>query len=162
MNKGDFQNIMNMAISIELEAFEFYRFVADVINDLEMKKLFREFAEEERAHADILTKIKEQDIENFSFCGGEGFTISNVCVGPDYKISERVGLPKLSMDMKPLEALALAMKKEEETINVYSNIAAGINDPDKKRIFNELAKMELVHKEKIEDLYTNAAFPEIW
>lgn len=35
-------------------------------------------------------------------------------------------------------------------------------DPEQKKIFTELAKMECGHKGRFEELYTNSAFVEAW
>ncbi|MDD4802899.1 MAG: ferritin family protein [Syntrophomonas sp.] len=151
MDKKDFENIMDMAIAAEIEAYEFYRDVAAKISDAGMKKLFQEFADEEQGHKKALENIKAKEIQNFSFTSG-----------PNYKISEMVELPKLSIDMKPADAIALAMKKEEESMNTYSYLASVTDDPDKKNLFAGLAKMEEGHKVRMEGLYTDTAYPEVW
>ncbi len=64
--------------------------------------------------------------------------------------------------MKPADAIALAIKKEEEAMNVYSLFSQSSSEPEQARIFEELATMEQGHKVKLEELYTNMAFPEVW
>jgi len=82
--------------------------------------------------------------------------------GQNYKVSETVERPKLSMDMKPVDAIALAMKKEEDAMNLYLGCSQASDDAEQKNIFDNLAAMEQSHKAKLEDLYTNMAFPEAW
>lgn len=151
MDKKDFEGIMDMAIAAEIEAYEFYQAVAASVSDRSLKTIFQEFADEEKGHRTSLEGIKEKEIQNFSFSAGT-----------DYKISEAVELPKLSMAMKPADAVALAMKKEEEAMKVYRSLAAATNDPEKQRVFASLAKMEEGHKTRMEGLYTQTAFPEVW
>ncbi|MBP1671744.1 MAG: conserved hypothetical cytosolic protein [Bacteroidetes bacterium] len=153
---------MDVVIAAEVESSKFYRDVAAKVADESMKILFLQFAEEEQQHATSMKNIKEMDIEDFSFCEGAGYKISQTCMVGDYKISEGVQMPKLSADMKPVDAIALAMKKEEEAMKTYSSLAEVTDDPAKKHVFAQLAKMEEAHKVKIEDLYTNAAFGEVW
>ena len=80
---------------------------------------------------------------------------------PDFKVSETVDLPRLSIDMKPLDAVALVMKKEE-AIKIYSKLATFTSDSEKQRIYYELAQIGEKHKSRMEALYTNTAFPEVW
>jgi len=68
----------------------------------------------------------------------------------------------LSADMKPVDAIALAMKKEEEAVKAYTHLASSVNDRALQRIYTELAQMEKEHKARMEDLYTNMAFGEVW
>jgi rubrerythrin len=44
----------------------------------------------------------------------------------DYKVAETVDEPELSMDMKPADAFALAMKKEEEAMKQYTEMAGHV------------------------------------
>ena len=151
MDKKDFEGIIDMAIAAEIEAYEFYKDVTATISDPSLKMIFQEFADEEKGHRTALEGIKEKEIQNFSFS-----------VGADYKVSEEVNYPKLSIAMKPSDAIALAMKKEEVAMRIYNNLAAVTNDPEKQKVFASLAKMEEGHKTKMEGLYVQTAFPEVW
>jgi len=151
MNQSEFERIMKLAIEAETEAYEFYRDVSEKVTDASVKKIYQEFAQEELGHRTLLEQILKHDIKTFSFTGAS-----------DYKVSETVELPRLSLELKPVDAIALAMKKEEEAMKTYSSLAALSADPQKQKIFSELAKMEEGHKARMESLYTNTAFPEVW
>ncbi len=151
MDEQAFENIMNRAIAAETEAYDFYCHAAERLSEASAKKLFREFAVEKQERKQLLEEIKGKEIQNFSFSRGA-----------DYKIAESVELPPLSINMKPVEAIALAMKKEEEAMNTYAHLAASTSDEEKKNIFEQLARMEEGHKVQIEGLYTQMAFPEVW
>lgn len=151
MDIKEFDVIMDMAIAAEVEAYEFYTNVAAISKDASMKKIFAELAQEESGHKVSLESIKVKELQNFSFTAAT-----------DYKVSETVEMPKLSMDLKPADAIALAMKKEEEAMKMYTGLANAATDADKKAIFISLANMESGHKAKMEDLYTQTAFPEVW
>jgi len=45
---------------------------------------------------------------------------------------------------------------------MYTQLAKTSADEAQKTVFLELASMERGHKSKLEDVYTNMAFPEIW
>jgi rubrerythrin len=78
----------------------------------------------------------------------------------DYKVSETVELPKLSLSMKPVDAIALAMKKEQQAVEFYTDLANQTNDSSIKQACLELAKMEAGHKNKLEGVYTDIAYIE--
>jgi rubrerythrin len=64
--------------------------------------------------------------------------------------------------MKPSDTIALAMKNEEEAMNMYTDLANCSSDQEQKKVFQALAKMEQGHKARLEDMFTNMAFPEVW
>jgi len=80
----------------------------------------------------------------------------------DYKVSESVEKPKLSVTMKPADAIALAMKEEEEAMLMYQGLADSSANSEQQEMFLTLARMEKGHKVKLEELYTTMAFPEVW
>ena len=151
MDKREFDTIMEQAIEAEVESYEFYRDVASKATNPAVKQLFTEFAREEYGHKEQLEEIKARGIQEFDFEGAA-----------DYKVSETVDLPLLSAGMKPADAIALAMKKEEAAVKIYSHLASSVSDPAIQRIYTELAQMETEHKARMEDLYTNMAFGEVW
>ena len=151
MDKREFERIMEQAIEAEVESYEFYRDVASKATNPAVKQLFSEFAREEQGHKEQLEEIKARGIQDFDFAGAT-----------DYKVSEKVDLPLLSADMKPVDAIALAMKKEEAAVKAYSHLASSVNDAALQKIYTELAQMETEHKARMEDLYTNMAFGEVW
>ncbi|MEQ8200840.1 MAG: ferritin family protein [Syntrophomonadaceae bacterium] len=151
MDSKEFERIMDMAVANEIEAFEFYTKVAEAATSANLKRIFRELAEEESGHKVSLERIKDKELQNFSFPAAA-----------DYGISDTVELPQLSMEMKPADAIALAMKKEEEAMKMYTGLANAASDAEHKNVFMSLARMEAGHKAKMEDLYNQTAFPECW
>jgi len=68
----------------------------------------------------------------------------------------------MSDELSPKQALIIAMKREEGSHRFYQALAA-LQPPGEVRAFLEkMAQVELTHKEKVESLYNNAAFPEVW
>jgi rubrerythrin len=47
-------------------------------------------------------------------------------------------------------------------MQMYTQLANVSADEAQKKIFLELATMERGHKSKLEDIYTNMAFSEVW
>lgn len=144
-------SILRIAIDNEVEAYEFYLGVSEKAADDSIKAIFRELAEQEMGHRDLLTCYLSEDAKPLNFADL-----------PDYKVAETVDKPKLSLEMKPVDAIALAMKREEEAMEMYQDLASSSSDEEQKKLFMNLSVMEKGHKARLEDLYTNMAFPEVW
>ncbi len=150
MKADEYKRIISMAIEDEIEAYDFYTAVGEKVADPNLKTVFKALADEEKKHRNFLQGLLSQ---------GKPLAFDEA---KDYKISETVEKPKLSMSMKPADAIALAMKNEEEAMNMYSDLAKFSVDKEQKSMFESLARMEQGHKVKLEDTFTNIAFPEVW
>jgi rubrerythrin len=47
-------------------------------------------------------------------------------------------------------------------MQMYSQLAKLATDTETQLLFSQLANMERGHKARLEDIYTNMAFPEVW
>ena len=151
MNLSDYKEIIKMAISNEVEAKRFYEDAAKTLKEPHLKNLFASLAEEEMKHRDILTEIYTSDAMDRYFSETR-----------DYKVAETMEAPQLSMDMKPADAFALAMKKEEAAMKQYTEMADMCDDTDKRQVFLDLAAMERDHKLKMESAFIDIGYPEVW
>ena len=151
MNLSEYKEIIKQAIANEVEARKFYEDAAGTLKDPYLKKMFATLADEEKKHRDILTKIFTSNTIDRYFSETR-----------DYKVAETVAEPELSMDMKPADAFALAMKKEEAAMKQYTQMADMCDDADKRQVFLDLAAMERDHKLKMETAFTDIGYPEVW
>ncbi|MFA5537472.1 MAG: ferritin family protein [Bacillota bacterium] len=153
MNLMQYQEIIKQAIEAEQESYDFYKAVSDNTRNSYLKELFADLAKEELEHKEILENyLKEDVVAKLSFAE----------VKDDYQIAETVDKPKLSLDMRPADAIALAMKEEQKAMETYYRLAKASLDPEQKEVFNQLAEMEKGHKVKLEAVYTNMAYVEVW
>ena len=151
MTYDDFKLIISQAIKNELEAYAFYRNVHNKIADKEMKNLFAELASEEEKHKETLEEMLKKGPSEMRFSETH-----------DYKITDEMPLPPLSTDLKPTDGLVIAIKKELEAVQMYTQLANACEDEEQKKIFKQLVEMEKGHKSRLEDIYTDMAFPERW
>jgi rubrerythrin len=152
MKAEDAKKIIATAIDREVEAYTFYRTIADKVKDKVIKDLFNELAGEEKKHREFLTEFLTKDFSKMKFAAGH-----------DYKVGDALPSPKLTADLKPLDGLVLAIKKELEAMQMYTQLAAAAKDTETQLLFSQLANMERGHKARLEDIYTNMAFPEnVW
>jgi len=151
MKADDVKKIISTAIDREVEAYTFYRSVSDKVRDKALKSLFDELAEEEKKHREFLQGFLSKDASKMKFTAGH-----------DYKVGDALPSPKLTTDLKPLDGLVLAIKKELEAMQMYTQFANAAADTETQLLFSQLANMERSHKARLEDIYTNMAFPEVW
>jgi rubrerythrin len=151
MDKKAYQDILDVAIQNEIEANLFYHQVAEKVKDDYLRKLFLELAAEEQKHRIILEGFRNNEKAALSF--------KRVA---DFEVAETVDEPPLSIRMKPADAIALAMKKEEAAMQQYTKLAQAAMDEEQKNIFLELAEMERGHKAKMESAFVDIGYPEVW
>jgi len=151
MNQSEYEKILTDAIQGEIDAQHFYQDAAQSVQDPFLKDLFTSFVAEEKKHETILKGFITNIPEKLPFDEAR-----------DYNVAQTVNPPKVSTDMKPVDAFALAMKKEEEAMHHYNNLANGCTAPEQKRIFQELAAMEREHKFKMEKAFVDIGYPEVW
>ena len=148
----NYKEILKMAVGNEVEAYEFYRDAAAKMKDPAMKKTFQELADEESGHKVLLEGYLSNEMKDMKFSEEK-----------DYKVAETVEAPQaLSTDMAFKDAIALAMKKEQEAMEMYQQFADASEEAKQKETFLELAKMEKGHKVRLEGIYTDMAFIEVW
>jgi rubrerythrin len=121
------------------------------VKDAGLKTLFLDLAKDEKGHREYLQGLLLRDAKQMNFVAAR-----------DYKITDSLEEPTLSVDMKPLDGLVLAVKKELQAAQMYTQLAAASADAEQQMVFVQLANMEKGHKARLEDIYTNMAYPEAW
>lgn len=145
------REIIEFAIDNEIETYEFYKEAVKKVSDSYLVKTFENLADEELEHKEFLKDFLNSDKNEL--------TLSKPT---DYHIAETVDAPKLTTDMTFKEAIQLAMKKEEESMEMYKHLSEKAEDEESKNIFRELVTMEEMHKVKLEKIYLNIAYAEAW
>lgn len=151
MDREELKKIIAFAVENEVGAYQFYKDAAERLEDPALKETFEDLAQEELEHKRFLKEFLESGTTNIK--------IDPTC---DYKVSETVEKPPLVADMTFTDAMGLAMKNEEEAMEMYQQLADACVDQKEKDIFLGLMEMEKMHKARLEEIYTNAAFVEVW
>ena len=146
----ELQALIEQAIVQEELSHEFYRRMADLVSHKETKETFEYLAKEELEHKAFLKQCLTPT----------GCTLAGKAT--DTKLAEIMQAPAITEDLSPKDALVVAMKREEGSYNFYKHLASLQPAGEAKAFLEEMAKVELSHKEKVEYLYNNAAFPEVW
>ncbi len=151
MTPEEAKQIISNAIDDEVEAYTYYKNVSEKAQDASVKQVFDELAGEERQHREFLETFLSKPTSEFRFEPSK-----------DYKVTDKLEAPKLTEDLKPKDGIVLAIKKEQLAMEMYTDLATLSTDAEQERLFSQLANMERGHKARLEDLYTEMAFPEVW
>lgn len=142
MDRDKFSRLVNLAITKEVEAAQFYEELAASATRPEMGQVFREFAEQEWGHKRRLEELRVEDI-----------TEENLQPVPNLRISEYLVEDEPHPGMSFQEALVVAIKREEQALKLYNDLAAQFTDPQMKKLFQFLAGEEAKHKNRLETIY---------
>ncbi len=144
-------SLIETAIKKEEEAYAFYNELYGKVNDDSVKEAIKSIAEDEKKHKAFLVKYRD---ENWA---PKDLRLNNVTY---YKIAEYQEEPEITKDMKSEDAYLIASHRELRSYNFYSELAALHPEGELKELLVKMANEELKHKEKMEYLYTNTAFPQ--
>jgi rubrerythrin len=147
---SELEAIIQSAIAQEELSHNFYRRLAGLVTHPETKNTLEYLAKEELDHKVFLQ----------SCFTPRGCTL--VGEAQNVHLAEMLVAPAISPDLSPKEALIIAAKREEGAYRFYQALASLQPPGEVQDFLNRMAKVELQHKEKVEYLYDNAAFPEVW
>jgi len=146
MEFKDLNAIIDFAIEKEKEAADFYDTVSSEEGMSGKKKMFKEFAAEERKHQRLLEKFKVEGID-------ESIKEYKLKWITDIKRSNYINDIEYRKGMPYNEMLMLAMKREEKALKLYNEMLGRTEDPHGQKIFKILCQEEAKHKLVLETMY---------
>jgi len=150
MNKR-VSDIIAIAIKREEEAYDFYLDIHAKVADPSLKQTLEFIAGEEKKHKAFLVSYRDG---NF---GTKALKMSDFI---DYKIAEYLEEPDIGGESKPEDVYLAASHRELRSFHFYTELSNLHADGDIKEMLLKMANEELKHKEKMEYLYANTAFPQ--
>ncbi|MBM4445358.1 MAG: hypothetical protein FJ020_08690 [Chloroflexi bacterium] len=145
------KEVLEGAIEKEIEAQRLYTGLSRRVKDEEARHALEGLAREEKGHQKRLEGYLEGRLS-----GGTLSTKQAV----DYKIAEMAGKAEPSEDMGLKETFLLAANREKASHALYTGLA-GMHPPgEARRVLLDLAAQEMEHKQRVESLYTQVAFPQ--
>jgi desulfoferrodoxin-like iron-binding protein len=135
-------DVLDFAIVKEQEAYDFYLHWANRIDVDWIQKVFKEFAEEEMKHKELLLNAKQ----------GKMLKKASGRI-TDLKIADYLVDITPSPDMDYQHALIVAMKREKASFKLYSDLARMTPDTAIAGTLQALAQEEAKHKLRLETLY---------
>lgn len=144
MGFDSFEAIIRYAIEREQEAAAFYEDAGRQEHYAGARRTFEDFAAEERKHEALLEGFLkgERKLADYKFVWIPDIRRSNYMVDMQYE----PGMPYT-------DALRLAMKREEKSLQLYNDLAEKAGQEDVVKLFRMLAQEEAKHKLKLETIY---------
>jgi rubrerythrin len=143
---------IDVAIGREEDAFAFYSDLAEKVRDKSARDVILWIADEEKKHKAFLVDFKSK---------GKGPDAMRLSEAVLYNIAEYLEEPEIGENMKSEDVFLVASHRELRSYRFYSELAALYDAGDSARqMLTKIASEELKHKEKMEYLYSNAAFPQ--
>jgi len=107
-------SVLKMAIDKEIEAYDFYMSLHNIVEDKEAKSTLKFIAQEEAKHKEFLTTCKEGQ-----FCSA----VLKLDTPVDYKIVEHMEKPDIKKNIKSAEIYLIATDREFNAYNFYKGLA---------------------------------------
>lgn len=145
------ENVLEKAIKKEIEAQELYSNLQETIKNEAAQDILKQLTKVEKKHEELLRRYQRGEL-------GEGVLEAGHVI--DYKIAEYLKQPEISPDMKLDEVLLLASNREKASYEFYLVLAGAHPLGSVKTLLEDLASQELEHKQKVEYLYNEVAFPQ--
>lgn len=144
-------DIVDTAIQREKEAYVFYMDIHGQVKEDSVKDTLIFIAGEEKKHREFLEKYRDGK------WGAASLRMNEVI---DYHIAEYLAEPKLEEDMGREQVYLIAAHRELRSYKFYTDLANLHTDGELNEMLLKIASEELKHKEKMEYLYANTAFPQ--
>ena len=145
-------DIIETAIRREEEAYVFYTDIISKVEEKAARDTLEFIAAEEKKHRDFLVKYRD---------GGYGVDALRMNSPVDYKLAEHLEEPEISGNkLQSQDVFLIAAHRELRSFNFYTGLAELHTDNELNEMLRKIASEELKHKEKMEYLYANAAFPQ--
>jgi rubrerythrin len=151
MKESNLAMVIEVAIKREEEAYTFYMDLYKGQMDENVRDTLHYLAKEEQKHKDFLIRYRNEEL------GPEAMRLNT---GVSYHIAEYLEEPDAEDDMAPDKVYLLAAHREQRSFHFYQELAEIHPGGEIKEMLLKMANEELKHKEKMEYLYTNTAFPQ--
>lgn len=151
MKNQTLESLIELAIVNEEEAYASYMELYRMVDDKTAKDTLKFLAEEEKQHKAYLLKYRDGSFR-------ENSLPLNAAV--DYRIAETMDIPEPRKGITNNEVYLIAANKELNASQFYKSLAEIHPEGDVRDMLLRMADQELKHKEKVEYLYTNTAFPQ--
>lgn len=138
-----FDEVIQFAITREKEAVQFYADLQNIARFTVQKQLLKEFEDMERGHVTLLQRV--QELKNTERL--------NPDIPEDLKLNDfLVESPPVS-GMTYQDILIIAIKREERSSELYTQLLNQWKDTPLEEIFTRLRTEELKHKHHFEKIY---------
>ena len=142
MDEKKFKEIIQFAIQREVESMGFYDRASKLVKHSGTRDLFLDFVKQEEGHKRKLEEV----------LGGK-IVLGKIEKIPNLKISDYMVEAELKPDISYGDILRIAMKREERSVKLYTDLNQKNQDETLRNLFTFLVQEESKHKYYIERLY---------
>ena len=142
MDKKQFEEMIKFAVHREIDSMDFYKKASAMVKHSGTKDLFLDFVKQEEGH-----KTKLEEVLAGKIILGKIEKIANL------KISDYMVEGELKPDISYGDILRIAMKREERSVKLYTDLNEKNQDQALKTLFSFLIQEESKHKYYIEKIY---------
>ena len=135
MEQQKFQEVIQSAIQREIDSVDFYTRASRVAKHSGTRELFLDFAKEEEGHRKLLENVHLGKIESLS--------LRSI---PDLRISDYLADAGFKADMSYADILRMAIKREEYSVKLYTDLQEPNGDERLNKLFSFLVQEESNHK----------------
>lgn len=142
---------LQMAIQTELDGYSFYQKFAQQTEDPGARAMFERLAQDEAMHLELLRNtqaVLEESGQWAEYRGEDREPVKGAPIFSRQRVEQNV-----VAYTSDLSALRLAYLIEKDAVDLYRRAAQGTTDPDGKRLFLDLVKMEQGHLDLLEGEY---------
>lgn len=144
-------DILDKAIEREIQSQRVYTDLGKKVKESAARDVFAILVREERTHQELLERYQRGELN-----GGALGLKQPV----DYRIAEHFYQPEVSPDMGLKDVFLVAANREKASHDLYLGLARVHLPGEVKTLLRRLAREELGHKQKMEFLFTEVAFPQ--
>ncbi len=142
MTIQEFNEILDFAVAREQEAVKFYHDLQQEVKFKDQINMLKDLEAMEMGHIVVIENIRKT-----------GVSEADIPKVPNLKISEYITADVDSLDLTYQNVLIKAMKREEASFKLYSEMSVKFGDSDISTLFRKLAADEAKHKLLFERLY---------
>ncbi|SDU42669.1 ferritin family protein [Desulfobacula phenolica] len=147
MDKSNTLTILKNAFLIERKGKSLYEKAMDHATDDSVKAFFKDLADDEQEHMNILEKQFKAYMKNGKFMAG-GFENDGGAVTPPDILDDTL---KNRINAAGFEATAItaAIGFEDKAVKMYAQRASEATDPEEKKMYQRLSAWEKTHLKKL-------------
>jgi rubrerythrin len=142
MDEKQFKEMIQFAIGREIDSINFYNQANKMVKHSGTKELFLDFTKQEEGHKKKLEGVLAGKVD-----------VTKIEKVPNLKISDYMVDGELRPDISYADILRIAMKREERSVKLYTDLKQRNQDATLNNLFTFLVQEESKHKYALEKIY---------
>lgn len=160
MNKR--MNALKFALENEQKERDFYLVNARRTKNMAGKNMFKQIADEEKEHYEVLKKLHEQWEKKKKWPATVPLKVNKSLAGSILKSLSEKKAARIKGNEDDLKAIRTAIDFEARGVALYTKLENGSTDPKEKDFFNLLAGIERQHFLSLRDTEEFLTDPAAW